>query len=111
MVEVISPQKHETVMDPACGTAGFLIPAYKHVLKQNSTHVVNGNGKAAELDAAEQTLESPTRYPGDLLHPEERLRLARNIKGYDISPDMVRLSLVNLYLHGFVDPRVEEYDT
>ena len=24
--------------------------------------------------------------------------------GYDISPDMVRLSLVNMYLHGFVDP-------
>ena len=24
---------------------------------------------------------------------------------------MVRLSLVNLYLHGFVDPRISEYDT
>ena len=24
---------------------------------------------------------------------------------------MVRLSLVNLYLHGFADPKVEEYDT
>ncbi|MFT9445599.1 N-6 DNA methylase, partial [Gluconobacter japonicus] len=33
------------------------------------------------------------------------------LKGYDISPDMVRLSLVNLYLHGFADPKVEEYDT
>ena len=29
----------------------------------------------------------------------------------DISPDMVRLSLVNLYLHGFVDPHIAEYDT
>jgi type I restriction enzyme M protein len=35
----------------------------------------------------------------------------RNIKGYDISPDMVRLSLVNLYLHGFTDPHIVEYDT
>jgi type I restriction enzyme M protein len=111
MVEIIDPKKHETILDPACGTAGFLIAAYKHILKKNSTTVVNSNGKADEGDAAEQALESPMRYPGDLLQPEDRTRLARNIRGYDISPDMVRLSLVNLYLHGFADPKVEEYDT
>lgn len=111
MVEIINPQKNEVIMDPACGTAGFLISAYKHILKQNSTGVVNGNGNSTEGDAAEQALESPMRYPGDLLQPEDRARLARNIRGYDISPDMVRLSLVNLYLHGFADPKVEEYDT
>ena len=38
-------------------------------------------------------------------------RLAGNFQGYDISPDMVRLSLVNMYLHGFVDPHIFEYDT
>ncbi|UKK93062.1 N-6 DNA methylase [Brucella pseudogrignonensis] len=111
MVEIINPQKNEVIMDPACGTAGFLISAYKHILKQNSTGVVNGNGSTTEGDAAEQALESPMRYPGDLLQPDDRARLARNIRGYDISPDMVRLSLVNLYLHGFADPKVEEYDT
>ena len=31
--------------------------------------------------------------------------------GYDISPDMVRLSLVNMYLHGFPQPSIHEYDT
>ena len=111
MVEIIDPQKTEVIMDPACGTAGFLISAYKHILKQNSTGVVNGNGAGTDGDAAEQALESPMRYPGDLLQPDDRARLARNIRGYDISPDMVRLSLVNLYLHGFADPKVEEYDT
>ncbi|RCI80401.1 restriction endonuclease subunit M/S [Brucella anthropi] len=111
MVEIINPQKNEVIMDPACGTAGFLISAYKHILKQNSTGVVNGNGASTEGDAAEQALESPMRYPGDLLQPDDRARLAGNIRGYDISPDMVRLSLVNLYLHGFADPKVEEYDT
>ncbi|EXL08183.1 N-6 DNA methylase [Brucella anthropi] len=111
MVDIINPQKNEVIMDPACGTAGFLISAYKHILKQNSTDVVNGNGASTEGDAAEQALESPMRYPGDLLQPDDRVRLARNIRGYDISPDMVRLSLVNLYLHGFADPKVEEYDT
>lgn len=111
MVEVINPQKHEVILDPACGTAGFLISAYKHILKQNTTNATNGNGTTEGQDAAEQALESPLRFSGDRLTQEDRTRLARNIKGYDISPDMVRLSLVNLYLHGFADPKVEEYDT
>lgn len=111
MVEVIDPKKNEVVLDPACGTAGFLISAYKHVLKANSTGVVAGDSSLQEADAAELALESPLRFPGDLLSPEDRTRLAHSIKGYDISPDMVRLSLVNLYLHGFADPKIEEYDT
>ncbi len=111
MVEIIDPQKNEVIMDPACGTAGFLISAYKHILKENSTGVSSSSNSSTEGDAAEQALESPMRYPGDLLQPEDRARVARNIRGYDISPDMVRLSLVNLYLHGFADPKVEEYDT
>lgn len=88
MVQVANPQKHESVMDPACGTAGFLISSYKHILKENSK-----------------------KTPGDLLNTEERKKLLTNFKGYDISPDMVRLSLVNMYLHGFVQPQIMEYDT
>lgn len=88
MVEVLAPQKNETVLDPACGTAGFLISAYKHILRTNTD--AKGHSK---------------------LTPDEKGRLAKNFKGYDISPDMVRLSLVNLYLHGFNDPHIYEYDT
>ncbi|MBY8829711.1 N-6 DNA methylase [Hephaestia mangrovi] len=111
MVEIIDPKKGEVILDPACGTAGFLISSYKHILKANSTVQDRNGGNGAEVDAAEATLDSPLRYPGDLLTTDDRERLANNIKGYDISPDMVRLSLVNLYLHGFLDPNVEEYDT
>ena len=111
MVEIIDPKKDEVILDPACGTAGFLISSYKHILKANSTVQDGADGNGAEVDAAEATLDSPLRYSGDLLNTDDRERLAKNIKGYDISPDMVRLSLVNLYLHGFVDPKVEEYDT
>ena len=32
IVEVVNPQKNETILDPACGTAGFLISSYKHIL-------------------------------------------------------------------------------
>ena len=88
MVEVIDPKKTETVLDPACGTAGFLISSYKHILKANTD--VKGHST---------------------LTPDEKGRLAQNFRGYDISPDMVRLSLVNMYLHGFVDPHIYEYDT
>ena len=45
------------------------------------------------------------------LTPDERARLMTNFRGYDIAPDMVRLSRVNLYLHGFPNPIIHEYDT
>jgi type I restriction enzyme M protein len=88
IVAVIDPKKDETVLDPACGTAGFLISSYKHILKANTD--AKGNST---------------------LTPDEKGRLAQNFKGYDISPDMVRLSLANMYLHGFADPHINEYDT
>ena len=88
IVAVIDPKKDETVLDPACGTAGFLISAYKHILTANT-------------DADGQST----------LTPDEKGRLAGGFSGYDISPDMVRLSLVNMYLHGFADPHIQEYDT
>jgi type I restriction enzyme M protein len=88
IVEVVDPKKHETVLDPACGTAGFLISSFKHILKANTDE--DGNST---------------------LTPDDKGRLAQNFKGYDISPDMVRLSLVNMYLHGFADPHIYEYDT
>ena len=90
IVEIVDPKKDEIILDPACGTAGFLISAYKHIL---------GTGMDGQ-DAQDVGLTG-----------DERDRLARNVRGYDISPDMVRLSLVNLYLHGFPDPDIFEYDT
>jgi type I restriction enzyme M protein len=45
------------------------------------------------------------------LTPDEKKKLMKNLVGYDISPDMVRLSRVNMYLHGFPDPKIDEYDT
>ena len=81
IVTVVDPKKHDTVLDPACGTAGFLVSAYKHILRENEN-----------------------------LTPDERARLMTNFRGYDITPDMVRLSRVNMYLHGFPNPVIHEYD-
>lgn len=111
IVTIIDPQKHETVLDPACGTAGFLISTYKHILRANSSpEGIEPNGSKNGDEAALHTSKIPPAK-GDLLTPDEKGRLAQNFKGYDISPDMVRLSLVNLYLHGFTDPHIVEYDT
>jgi len=87
MVKVVDPSKNETILDPACGTAGFLISSFNHIQ--------NKNKKDGRIN----------------LTPDERARLIENLSGYDISPDMVRLSLVNMYLHGFQSPKIYEYDT
>ncbi len=82
IVEIVDPKKNETILDPACGTAGFLISSYKHIMKDRR--------KLTAVDLK---------------------KLSENLVGYDISPDMTRLSLVNMYLHNFTNPKIFEYDT
>ena len=88
IVGIVDPQKQERVLDPACGTAGFLVAAHAHIRAANRAP-----------DGA------------DLLTPNEREQIANNFAGYDISPDMTRLSRVNMHLHGFAAPNIQEYDT
>lgn len=96
IAEVVDPKKNETILDPACGTAGFLISAYKHILKAH--------------DGLDNKTGKPTNKEKNLT-PDEKTKLMNNVVGYDISPDMVKLSLVNMYLHGFPDPKIHEYDS
>ena len=91
IVSVVDPLKTDKTLDPAEGTAGFLISSYLHILRQNTKPGSDSIGSALTYD--------------------ERKKISENFVGYDISHDMVRLSLVNLYLHGFADPRIYEYDT
>ena len=88
IVAVLDPKKHETILDPACGTAGFLISSYKRILAANT-------GEDGQTT----------------LTPDDRGRLAESFTGYDIDPGMVRLARVNMYLHDFADPHIYEYDT
>lgn len=88
IVDIVQPQKEDTILDPACGTGGFLISAFKYIINANK----DKDGKST-------------------LTPDEKNRLTKNIIGYDISQDMVRLSRVNMYLHNFPDPKIYEYDT
>ena len=54
--EIVDPKKDERILDPACGTAGVLISAYKHIGKTN------------------EDVETP-------LTSAERTRLAENVRG------------------------------
>ena len=115
MVELIDPQKEDSILDPACGTAGFLISAYKHIIKTNSSNYDKVNDPHTfamhNTPLNELVIQNGKKYTGDLLTPDQRAFLHKNIKGYDIAFEMVRLSLVNMYLHGFNTPQIFEYDT
>jgi type I restriction enzyme M protein len=87
IVEIVDPKKTDSILDPACGTAGFLISSFKHILEKNKDK--DGNST---------------------LSADERKRMTESFAGYDISPDMVRLSRVNMYLHKFAKPQISEYD-
>lgn len=88
IVDVIDPDYDDTILDPACGTAGFLISAYKHVVKKYE------NNKE-----------------GEPLTHQQKQKLMINLEGYDISSDMVKLARVNMYLHGNNQPKIYEYDS
>lgn len=88
MVEIVDPKKTDTILDPACGTAGFLISAYKHIIKENTD-----------------------KTPGDLMNFDEKKEVLRHITGYDIEPSMVRIAEMNMFLHGASDPDIHEYDS
>lgn len=107
LVAIIDPDKTDTILDPACGTAGFLISAYKHILLKYS----KDNKQGLNIYEYNKLEKKPFNNLGDQLTPDDRKKLIQNFVGYDISPDMVRLSLVNLYLHGFNTPNIHEYDT
>lgn len=91
MVDCLDPQPNDRILDPACGTGGFLVSAYQHILAQHT---------------------SPgSKIPGDKLTYEQRQKVYSNLSGYDVTDLMVKLSKVNLFLHGFPDPKIHIYDT
>ena len=81
IVDIVEPKTGESILDPACGTAGFLISAYNKINKQ------------------------------DLTIEERDKLINEGLVGYDINPNMVKLASVNLFLHGCKKPNIHLYDT
>lgn len=71
MVDVMAPQPGETIIDPACGTGGFLLAAYDYVARHH------------QLDR------------------DQWQHLRQNaLHGWEIVDNTARLCVMNLYLHG-----------
>ena len=92
IVDVVNPTKDDKVLDPACGTGGFLVSSYKHILAQHD--------RKDDPDKKEKPLT-----------PDDRRVLMNNFEGYDIDPGMVRIAQVNMYLHQFKNPKIFQYDS
>ena len=96
MTELVDPKYGDKICDPACGTAGFLVSAFEHILKNNTS----------------ANLVKEGNYAGDKLN-ENQWRILRDetLYGYDFDDVMLKISLMNLMMHGINNPNVEQKNT
>ena len=84
IVALVDPKPNQRTCDPACGTAGFLISAFTHILP---SHTKPADLKRGLLDGA-------------LLKPAQwKFLEASAFTGYDNDANMVKIGILNLYLH------------
>src|SRR5688572_12405831 len=79
MVEMMAPRPSDTICDPACGTAGFLVAASEYL----------GEHHGQEIYA---TPEAARRFNHDTFH------------GFDFDSTMLRVGSMNMLLHGVENP-------
>jgi type I restriction enzyme M protein len=95
IVALVNPAPGRRICDPACGTAGFLISAYKYILRQHT--------KSADL--ARGILD------GSLLKPKQWEFLEQQaFTGFDNDANMVKIAILNLYLHQLERARIEHHN-
>lgn len=100
IVEMVNPKIGETVLDPACGTGGFLITAYDYIKLKNS-----------ETKNTEEKNGHRIGY-GEKLNKQQWNFLTREtFYGYDVAPEVSRLALMNLLLHGLEGAHILRKDT
>lgn len=103
MVEILDPKPTEKVVDPACGTGGFLVGVMEYLLRTHTSpegvieHQVNGH--------AEKT------YTGDLLENHWQHIRTGMFHGFDFDATMLRIAAMNLLLHGVDAPDIHYQDT
>jgi len=105
IVQLINPQIGETILDPACGSGGFLLGAYEWIKTNNSdakniTEYKNGNGQMVK------------KGPGDKLSPTQWQFLQSDaLIGFDVDTSMVKIATMNLILHGLDKSQVIRRDS
>jgi len=102
MVSLANPQIGDAICDPACGTAGFLVSVYEHVLRANTSK---------ELIKADE-FGNEYNFIGDKLNDRQWNQLRElMLYGYDFDSTMVRISLMNMMMHGIKRPNIEQKNT
>jgi type I restriction enzyme M protein len=95
IVELVNPQPGQRICDPACGTAGFLISAFTHILHQNT--------KAADLKRG--------NVDGSMLKPAQWKFLEEQaFTGFDNDANMVKIAILNLYLHQLERAKIDHFN-
>ena len=101
--ELVDPKLGDTICDPACGTGGFLLGAYQHILTQ---HTSKDHQKTDENGLTRGLV-------GDKLTDERQWTQLKEktFYGYDMDDSMVRIGLMNLMMHGISTPNIAQKDT
>lgn len=100
MAEVLDPKPTETIGDPSCGTAGFLVGVMQYLMEKYTSPkgIVKGeNGEKV--------------YTGDLLEPYRAHIQGEMFHGFDFDATMLRIASMNLMLHGVENPDIHYQDT
>ena len=100
MVEMLAPRPDETVADPSCGTAGFLVEAMQYLYKTYTS---------PEGIHTEENGEKV--YTGDLLEDYREHIQTDMLYGFDFDVTMLRIAAMNLLLHGIEQPAIHYADT
>ena len=100
MVEMLEPKPTETIGDPACGTAGFLVGVMQYLLETYTSAKGRLKGENGE-----------TIYTGDLLEPYREHIQSEMFHGFDFDATMLRIAAMNLMLHGVDNPDIHYQDT
>lgn len=85
MVQMVDPTEHQLILDPACGTGGFLITAMNHVVERIRTDV-KGSGRPREMQAA-------------TIRDRVAAFLKSNLVGLDFNPNLVRATKMNMVMN------------
>jgi type I restriction enzyme M protein len=103
MVELVDPDIGQKICDPACGTGGFLIAAYQHILRKYTTPDM------VKIDED----GTPHNLIGDKIVKKEHWNLLwkETFYGFDFEITMIRIALMNMILHGIMEPNIKQIDT
>lgn len=87
VIDMLDPKDNETLLDPACGTGGFLVSTLGHMLKKFR---------------ADQKTQAGQEDTTEFLNVHERLKeyAGAQVFGADFDPFLIRASQMNMVLAG-----------